>query len=111
MPATAAIAPTVCGDGPPWMPVSWSTAWPLPRAISLRFTGKAATPAMTSATDRAAPEEHVAEPGLDRSRDQEMIALSTTSMIAMLTVSVASAIGTTAANAKPARSSGQLVSV
>ena len=40
-----------------------------------------------------------------------MIALSTTSMIAMLSVSVASAIGTTAANAMPARSSGQLVSV
>ncbi len=40
-----------------------------------------------------------------------MIALSTTSMIAMLIVSVASAIGTTAANANPARRSGQLVSV
>jgi hypothetical protein len=38
------------------------------------------------------------------------IALSTTSMTAMLNVSVASAIGTTAESARPARSSGRLVS-
>jgi hypothetical protein len=40
-----------------------------------------------------------------------MIALSTTSMIVMEIVSEASAIGTTAANAMPERSSGRLVSV
>ena len=93
------------------MPVSWSTAWPLPRAISLRLTGKAATPAMTSATARlpqksTSPSSASSAPGIST-----MIALSTTSMIPMLTVSVARAIGTTAATAKPARSSGQLVSV
>ncbi len=38
-----------------------------------------------------------------------MIRLSTTSIVAMLSVSEASAIGTTAANARPARSSGRLV--
>ena len=38
-----------------------------------------------------------------------MIALSTISMVAIESVSEASAIGTTAANAMPARSSGQLV--
>ena len=40
-----------------------------------------------------------------------MIALSTISISAMLNVSVASAIGTTADRASPARSSGRLVSV
>ena len=39
-----------------------------------------------------------------------MIALSTISMIAIEKVSVASAIGTTVASARPARSSGMLVS-
>ena len=39
-----------------------------------------------------------------------MIALSTTSMTAMLTVSEASAIGITTESARPARSSGMLVS-
>ncbi len=38
-----------------------------------------------------------------------MIALSTISIVAMLSVSEASAIGTTAASASPARSSGRLV--
>ena len=40
-----------------------------------------------------------------------MIALSTISMVAMLSVSEASAIGTTTLKARPARSSGRLVSV
>ena len=40
-----------------------------------------------------------------------MIALSTISITAMLKVSVARAIGTTADSAMPARSSGRLVSV
>ena len=39
-----------------------------------------------------------------------MIALSTTSIVAMHSVSEASAIGITAASASPARSSGKLVS-
>jgi hypothetical protein len=38
-----------------------------------------------------------------------MVALSTSSIVAMLNVSEASAIGMTAASAKPARSSGRLV--
>jgi hypothetical protein len=40
-----------------------------------------------------------------------MMALSTTSMTAMLSVSEASAMGTTALMARPARSSGRPVSV
>ena len=40
-----------------------------------------------------------------------MIALSTISIVAMLSVSEASAIGITALSASPARSSGRLVSV
>ena len=68
-------------------------------------------PAITSATDRVpqkstSPSSASSAPGIST-----MKALSTISMTPMLTVSVASAIGTTAANAKPARSSGQLVSV
>ena len=39
-----------------------------------------------------------------------MTALSTISMVAMLSVSEASAIGTTTLRARPARSSGRLVS-
>ena len=39
-----------------------------------------------------------------------MIALSTISIVVMLSVSEASAIGTTAESARPARSSGRLVS-
>ena len=93
------------------MPVSCSTAWPLPRWISLRLTGYAAAPAITSATDRLPQNSSFVRPASIAPGIRSMIALSTTSMIAMLTVSVASAIGTTAANAKPARSSGQLVSV
>ena len=38
-----------------------------------------------------------------------MIALSTISIVAMLSVSEASAIGTTVASARPARRSGKLV--
>ena len=93
------------------MPVSCRTAWPFPRAISLRLTGKAAAPAITSATDRLAQNSSFVSPASIAPGISSMIALSTTSMIAMLTVSVASAIGTTAATVNPARSSGQLVSV
>ena len=45
-------APTSLGEGPPWMPVSWTATWPLPRAISQRLTGIATTPAITRATAR-----------------------------------------------------------
>ena len=78
------------------MPVSCTAAWPLPRAISQRLTGKAKTPATTRANGEAAPEEHVVEAGLHRAGDGEMIALSTISIVAMLSVSEASAIGMTA---------------
>ena len=38
-PAAAAITPTTVGDGPPWMPVACTAAWPLPRCSSQRLTG------------------------------------------------------------------------
>ena len=38
-PASTAITPTTVGSGPPWMPVSCTAVWPLPRWSSQRFTG------------------------------------------------------------------------
>ena len=49
--ATATIAPTMRGSGPPWMPVRCTAAWPFPRAISQRLTGTATTKATDSAND------------------------------------------------------------
>src|SRR4051794_5769568 len=52
LPKTNAIArmpPTTRGSGPPWMPVRCTAAWPLPRPISQRLTGTAAT----NASERA----------------------------------------------------------
>ena len=59
----------------------------------------------------AAPEQQRADAGVHRAGDATTIALSTISMTAMLSVSEASAIGMTAPSARPARSSGTLVSV
>ena len=99
--ATTAMAPTSFGDGPPWMPVSWTTAWPLPRAISQRFTGSANRPATTSATDRAPQKSRSPRPASMAPGIVSTMALSTISMTAIESVSDASAIGTTADRARP----------
>ena len=105
-----AIAPTSRGDGPPWMPVSCTTAWPLPRAISQRLTGSAKAPAITSATERLPQNRTSPSPASIAPGMINRIALSTISITAIESVSDASAIGTTVASAKPARRSGRLVS-
>jgi hypothetical protein len=56
-----------------------------------------------------APEQDVADSGLHGAGTASMMPLSTISIVAMLSVSAASAIGTTADSAIPARSSGRLV--
>ena len=88
------------------MPVSCTTAWPLPRAISQRLTGTATTPAIASANARLPQNSRSPRPASIAPGTSSTIALSTTSIVAMLSVSEASAIGTTAASASPARSSG-----
>ena len=93
------------------MPVSWTATWPLPRAISQRLNGIATAPAITSATERLPQKSVFVSPASMAPGMASMIALSTISMIAMLTVSEARAIGITAPSASPARSSGMLVSV
>ena len=109
-PATTAMAPTSRGEGPPCTPVSCTTACPFPRAISRRLTGSAAAPATTSATDRLPQKSVLSTPASIAPGIASMIALSTTSITAMLSVSEARAIGITAASANPARRSGRLVS-
>jgi hypothetical protein len=93
------------------MPVSWTTAWPFPRAISQRFRGSANAPATTSATDSAPQKSTSPTPASMAPGTSSMIPLSTISMTAIEAVSDASAIGMTAAIVKPARNSGRLVSV
>ena len=108
--AAAAITPTSRGDGPPWMPVSCTFAWPFPRASSHRLTGTATTPATASAKDSEPQKSTSSRPACMAPGMASMTALSTISMVAMLSVSEASAIGTTTLSARPARSSGRLVS-
>ena len=102
--------PTTRGDGPPWMPVSCTTACPFPRAISQRLTGSAKNPAITSATASDPQNSRSPSPAWSAPGMATTIRLSTISMTPIESVSEASAIGTTAANAMPARSSGRLVS-
>ena len=85
------------------MPVSCTTAWPLPRAISQRSTGTATAPAVTSANGRAPQKSVESRPASIAPGTASTIPLSTSSMTAMLIVSDASAIGTTALSARPAR--------
>ncbi len=108
--ASAAMNATTRVGGPPCTPVSCSTAWPLPFVISQRLTGKATTPATTRATDSAPQKRMSPTPAPIAPGISSMSPLSTTSMTAIEKVSVARAIGTTVASAKPARSSGRLVS-
>jgi hypothetical protein len=108
--ATARIAPTVRGFGPPWMPVRWTAAWPLPRAISQRLTGSATTNATDSAKARAPQKNTEPRPASIAPGTTSMTALSMISMTAIENVSEARAIGITALTARPARSSGRLVS-
>jgi hypothetical protein len=107
--ATAAIAPTTRTGGPPWIPVLWTATWPFPRLISQRLTGNAMKPAITRATERAPQKSASSTPACIAPGIATMIALSTISIVAMLNVSDASAIGMTALNARPARRSGRLV--
>ena len=79
--------------------------------ISQRLTGYATTPATASANESAPQNRMSPTPEAIAPGTASMIALSTISMTAMLKVSVARAIGTTADSARPARSSGRLVSV
>ena len=104
------IAATTGIGGPPWMPVSWTTAWPLPRAISQRLSGTVTMPATDSANARLPQNRMLSSPSSMAPGISTMIALSTISMVAMLSVSEASAIGITTERARPARSSGRLVS-
>ena len=104
------IAPTSAAGGPPWIPVSWTATWPLPRPIRKRLTGTANSEGDRQREGEAAPEEQVAEAASSAPGIATMIRLSTISIVAMLSVSEASAIGITAASASPARSSGRLVS-
>ncbi len=113
-PKTAAAitaAPTSLVGGPPWMPVLWTAVWPLPRASSQRFTGTVRTNATASAKARLPQKSSVSRPAsIAPGMTTRMIALSTTSIVAIESVSEARAIGTTAERARPARSSGRLVS-
>ena len=93
------------------MPVSCRTAWPLPRVINQRLTGRAMAPAMTRATERLPQKRVLVRPASMAPGMASMIALSTISITVMLSVSTASAIGITAESARPARSRGMLVSV
>ncbi len=66
---------------------------------------------MTRATERLAQKSVLSSPASIAPGIASMIALSTTSIVAMLSVSEARAIGITAPSARPARSSGRLVSM
>ena len=109
--ATASTVPTTRGGGPPWMPVSCTAVWPLPRAISHRFTGTVSTKATASANESAPQNSRSERCASIAPGTVSMIRLSTTSMVAIEIVSEASAIGITALSARPARKSGRLVSV
>jgi hypothetical protein len=78
--------------------------------MSQRLTGRAAAPATTNEKERLPQKSSVPRPADIAPGIATMIALSTISIMAMLAVSEAKAIGTTAPSAKPARSSGRLVS-
>src|SRR5680860_779292 len=56
------MTPTSRGEGPPWMPVSCTAVCPFPLAMSHRFTGKAATPAIANATDREPQKSSLVRP-------------------------------------------------
>ena len=77
--------------------------------MSQRLTGTATAPATTSANDRLPQKSTLSSPASIAPGTASMMPLSTISIVAMLSVSEASAIGTTAPNASPARSSGRLV--
>ena len=98
----ATIAPTTGIGGPPWMPVSCTTAWPLPRAISQRLTGHGDDAGDRRARTRGCPRTAGcrARPP-SRPGSSSMIALSTISITVMLSVSEASAIGTTTREREP----------
>ena len=70
-PARAATMATTLTGGPPWIPVSWTATWPLPRAISQRLTGIAEGAGDDEGEGEAAPEEEVAEAGVQRAGDDE----------------------------------------
>ena len=84
-PRAAVDAPTTRGGGPPWMPVSWTAAWPLPRASSQRLTGTVSTNATASANERLPQKRTFVRPASIAPGIASMIALSTTSITAMLT--------------------------
>ena len=53
------------------MPVSWTTAWPLPRPISQRLTGTAKAPATTREKERLPQKSSESRPGLHRPGDRD----------------------------------------
>lgn len=109
--ATSVPAATRRVGGPPWIPVSCTAVWPLPRAISQRLSGTVNTKATASANESAPPEEDVAEAGLHRpGDDQHDRVVDDLHRCDREAVSAACAIGTTVARASPARSNGRLVS-
>ncbi len=93
------------------MPVSCTAVCPLPRAISQRLTGTAKAPATTREKERLPQKSTLSRPDSIAPGTRTMITLSTISIVAMLNVSEASAIGITAESARPARSRGMLVRV
>ena len=106
--ATTTTATSFTG-GPPWIPVSWTAVWPLPRAISQRLTGTVRTNAMKRANASEPQKSRSESPASIAPGMTSRIALSTTSIVAIDRVSDARAIGITTASARPARRSGRLV--
>src|SRR5215210_445218 len=107
--ATAVTTPTILGSGTPWMPVSWTAVWPFPRPISQRLTGTVRTKAIARANARLPQNRSVSSPASMAPGMTRRMMLSTTSIVAIDSVSEARAIGTTAPIPRPARSSGRLV--
>ena len=91
------------------MPVWWTAAWLLPRASSQRLTGTVATNAIASEKASEPQKSSALRPASMAPGTASTMALSTTSIVAIDSVSEARAIGITAPSARPARSSGRLV--
>ena len=65
------MAPTTGIGGPPWMPVSCTTAWPLPRAISQRLSRHGHDARHREREREAAPEQQAVEALVHGARDQQ----------------------------------------
>src|SRR5215210_5703191 len=93
-----------------WWWYSCTTACPLPRAMSQRLTGKAATKATTRENARLPQKSMFVRPASIAPGMTTITRLSTISMIVIESVSEANARGSTVASANPERRSGSIVS-